>query len=200
MVSLDEMIKGAWIEGEELLDDFGKKTVGPKFIEQLADFLAELHKSSYEERRPFAMWSVVEGLVSWDDKDRFCEDALCDFYAIKSNLTGKVSLHGDLWRQNILVDKEGNLNGLRDWEALSIGDPHWDFRMIRRWIGWEGLDKLLFLYNCSVNWNCKREYIEILDKISLCHSLRIRKERGLLRHDKFNAIEIFENYIKGWQN
>ena len=27
------------------------------------------------------MWSVVEGLVSWDDKDRFCEDALCDFYA-----------------------------------------------------------------------------------------------------------------------
>ena len=200
MVSLDEMIKGAWIEGEELLDDFGKKTVGPKFIEQLADFLAELHKSSYEERRPFAMWSVVEGLVSWDDKDRFCEDALCDFYAIKSNLTGKVSLHGDLWRQNILVDKEGNLNGLRDWEALSIGDPHWDFRMIRRWIGWKGLDKLLFFYNCSVNWNCKREYIEILDKISLCHSLRIRKERGLLRHDKFNAIEIFENYIKGWQN
>ena len=193
MVSLEEMINGAWIEGEQL------DTPGHNFIEQLAEFLAELHKSSYATS-PSNMWNVIDDLVSWYEKDTFCEDALCDFYAIQSNLTGKVCLHGDLWRQNILVDNEGNLNGVRDWETLSIGDPHWDFRMIRRWIGRKGLDKLLFLYNCSVNWNCKREYIEILDKISLCHSLRIRKERGLLRHDKFNAIEIFENYIKGWQN
>jgi len=199
MVSLDEMIKGAWIEGGSLFDDpFGKMTVGPKFIEQLANFLAELHKSSYEERKPFAMWSVVEGLVSWDDKDRFCEDALCDFYAIKSELTGNVSLHGDIWRQNILIDKERNLNGLRDWETLSIGDPHWDFRMIRRWIGWDGLDKLLFLYNNSVNWSCKREYIEILDRISLCHSLRTRKEGWRSRHDKPDTIELFEKCIKMW--
>ena len=187
------MVGGAWIEGEQL------DTPGPNFIEQLADLLAELHQSTYATS-PCNMWNVVDDLVSWNEKDTFCEAALCDFYAIKSNLMGKVCLHGDIWRQNILVNKEGNLNGLRDWEALSIGDPHWDFRMIRRWIGWKGLDKLLFFYNCSVNWNCKREYIEILDKISLCHSLRIRKERGLLRHDKFNAIQIFENYIKGWQN
>ena len=193
MVSLEEMIGGTWIEGEQL------DTPGPKFIEQLANLLAELHTSSYATN-PSKMGDIVDDLVLWTEKDTFCENALCDFYAIKSNLTGKVSLHGDLWRQNILVDKEGNLNGLRDWETLTVGEPHWDFRMIRRWIGWKGLDKLLFFYNCSVNWNCKREYIEILDKISLCHSLRIRKERGLLRHDKFNAIEIFENYIKGWQN
>ena len=193
MVSLEEMINGTWIKGEEF------DTPGSNFIEEFADLLAELHQSSYATS-PCNMWNVVDDLVSWNEKDTFCEDALCDFYAIKSNLMGKVCLHGDIWRQNILVDKEGNLNGLRDWETLSIGDPHWDFRMIRRWIGWKGLDKLLFFYNCSVNWNCKREYIEILDKISLCHSLRIRKERGLLRHDKFNAIEIFENYIKGWQN
>ena len=41
MVSLKEMIDGAWIEGEQL------QTPGPQFIEQLADLLAELHKSSY---------------------------------------------------------------------------------------------------------------------------------------------------------
>ena len=37
MVSLDEMIKGAWIEGEQL------ETPGPKFIKQLANLLVELH-------------------------------------------------------------------------------------------------------------------------------------------------------------
>ena len=143
MVSLKEMIDGAWIEGEQL------ETPGPKFIQQLADLLAELHTSSYA-KEPSLMWQVVDDLISWKDKDVFCEDALYDLFAIKSKLTGSVSLHGDLWRQNILVDGEGNLNGLRDWEALSIGDPHWDFRMIRRWIGWDGLDKLLFLYNLSL--------------------------------------------------
>ena len=66
--------------------------------------------------------------------------------------------------------------------------------MIRRWIGWEGLDKLLFLYNCSVDWYCNQTYIEILDRISICHSIRIRKERGLLRHDKPDALETFEKF------
>lgn len=186
---LYEMINGTWVEGEQL------ETPGSKFIEQLADLLIELHTSSYATKQT-SMWKVFDDLLRWDDRDAYCEDALYDLYAIKSELSGKVSIHGDLWRQNILVDKEGNLNGLRDWETLSIGDPHWDFRMIRRWIGWDGLDKLLFLYNCGVEWNCKRNYIEILDKISICHSIRIRKERGLLRHDKPDAIERFENMKK----
>ena len=187
MVSLDDMIKGEWIEGEQL------ETPGPLFIKQLADLLVELHTSSYA-KEPSPMWDVVDDLVNWNMKDNYCEDALYDLYAIKSELRGSVSLHGDLWRQNILVDEEGNLNGLRDWETLSIGDPHWDFRMIRRWIGWEGLDKLLFLYNCSVDWYCNQTYIEILDRISICHSIRIRKERGLLRHDKPDALETFEKF------
>jgi len=185
MVSLDEMIKGAWIEGEQL------DTSGPNFIEQLVDLLAELHQSSYA-KSPYNMWDVVEDLVSWNEKDIFCEDALYDFYAIKSNLSGRVCLHGDLWRQNILVDQKGNLNGLRDWESLSVGDPHWDFRMIRRWIGWDGLDELLWRYNSKVEWICNRTYIEILDRISICNSIKIRQKRGLLRHDKPDAIDNFK--------
>ena len=34
----------------------------------------------------------------------------------------------------------------------------------------------------------------VYDKISLCHSIRIRKKRGLLRHDKDFAIQRFEEY------
>jgi aminoglycoside phosphotransferase (APT) family kinase protein len=189
------MIKGGWIEGEQL------RNPGSEFIEQLANLLVELHSlphgpdfATYDDIPESNMRDVVEDLVNWFERDTFCEDALYDFYAIKNNLDKRFYLHGDLWRQNILVDKEGNLNGLRDWESLSYGDPHWDFRMIRRWIGWEGLDKLLFLYNCSVDWNCNRTYIDILDRISICNSIKIRKERGLLRHDKPNALEIFERF------
>ena len=195
MVSLDYMIKGGWIEGEQL------RNPGSEFIEQLANLLVELHSlphgpdfATYDDIPESNMRDVVEDLVNWKEKDTFTEDALYDFYTIRNNLDKRFYLHGDLWRQNILVDEEGNLNGLRDWESLSYGDPHWDFRMIRRWIGWQGLDKLLFLYNCSVDWNCNRTYIDILDRISICNSIKIRKERGLLRHDKPNALEIFERF------
>ena len=192
MVSLDYMIKGEWIDGSELYNP------GPKFIEQLADLLAELHSlphgpdfATYDDIPESNMRDVVEDLVNWLERDTFTEDALYDFYAIRNNLDKRFYLHGDLWRQNILVDEEGNLNGLRDWESLSYGDPHWDFRMIRRWIGWEGLNELLWRYNRQVEWNCVQAYIDILDRISICNSIKIRQERGLLRHDKPNALEIF---------
>ena len=77
MVSLKEMIDGAWIDGEQL------GTPGPKFIQQLADLLVELHTSSYA-KEPSPMWEVVDDLISWHKKDNYCEDALYDLYAINS--------------------------------------------------------------------------------------------------------------------
>jgi len=202
MVSLREMIDGKWIVGEEF------STTGPKFIEQLADLMGELHTlwgmSEYMEtalhRNEWILNDMHDVVYALEPVDDFTENAILEFHEIKDNLNEYVPIHGDLWRQNIRVDESGNLNGIIDWDKKSLGNPHWDFRMIRRWIGWDGLDKLLFLYNCSTGFNCKREYVEVLDKISLCHSLRIRRERGLLRHDKPDAIELFESYKKCWPN
>ncbi len=193
MVSLDEMINGVWIEGDQL------KSPGPKFIEQLALLLAELH--SLPHGKDFATYSgipesnmrdVIRGLVDWREKDNFCEDALYELYAIKSNLNKRFYIHGDLWRQNILVDEVGNLNGLRDWDQLSYGDPHWDFRMVHRWISWEGLEELLKIYKSKTKWTINIDHVKILDKIAICNSIRIRQKRGLLRHDHPDAIERFE--------
>lgn len=39
--------------------------------------------------------------------------------------------HGDLWDGNMLVDAEGKLTGLLDWEWLSIGDPASDLAVIK---------------------------------------------------------------------
>ena len=200
MVSVDDMIKGKWIEGEQL------STPGPKFIEQLADLMSELHTmwgvDEYVEnalyRKEWILNDMHDMVYALEPVDDFTENAILEFHEIKHELNKYVPIHGDLWRQNIRVDESGNLTGIIDWDRKSLGDPHWDFRMIRRWIGWDGLDKLLFLYNCSTGFNCKREYVEVLDKISLCHSLRIRRERGLLRHDKPDAIKLFENYKKTW--
>ena len=210
MVSLNEMIDGAWIEGEQLTKP------GSKFVEQLADLMSELHTmwgmDEYMEnllyRKEWILNDMHDVVYALEGErrytstglpvDDFLEKAILEFHEIKHELNEYVPIHGDLWRQNIRVDESGNLNGIIDWDKKSLGNPHWDFRMIRRWIGWDGIDKLLFLYNCSTGFNCKREYIEILDKISLCHSIRIRKERGLLRHDKPDAIELFEKYKKSW--
>jgi len=174
MISLDDMIKDKWIEGEQLYQFRTIGQTGPKFIEQLADLLVELHSlphgpdfATYDDIPESNMRDDIDDLVNWSDKDILCEELLYDFYDIKSILNKRFYIHGDLWKENIIVDEEGNLSGLRNWDAFSYGDPHWDFRMIGRWMGSEDLDKLLFLYNSSVNWNCKREYIEILDKISL---------------------------------
>ena len=202
MVSLNEMMDGAWIEGEQLTK------LGSKFIEQLADLMSELHTmwgmDEYMEnllyRKEWILNDMHDVVYVLEPVDDFTENAILEFHEIKHELNKYVPIHGDLWRQNIRVDESGNLNGIIDWDKKSFGDPHWDFRMIRRWVGWDGLDELLFLYNCSTGFNCKREYIEVLDKISLCHSIKIRKERGLLRHDKSDAIELFENYKKFWPN
>ena len=104
MVSLDEMIKGAWIEGEQL------ETPGPKFIQQLADLLVELHSmphgpnfATYDDIPESNMRNIIYDLVNWLERDTFCEDALYDFYAIRSHLDKRFYLHGDLWRQNISI-------------------------------------------------------------------------------------------------
>ncbi len=198
MVSLDQMIQGEWIEGEQLSAG-ARLNLGPKFNKQLALLLAELHSLPHDDNSATYsgipesnMNAVVDGLVGWVNRDEYCDDALYELYSIKSKLNKRFYLHGDLWRQNILVDEEGNLNGLRDWESLSYGDPHWDFRMVHRWIGWSGLEELLEIYHTKTTWKCNIEYIKILDRISVCNSIKIREERGPLRHDGPDTLTKFE--------
>ena len=176
-----DMITGEWLEGETLTrDNYGKN-----FISQLADLMVEIHTTKVPNYKVIDIQSVVGGLIQVDS---FVHDCLLHWNnTLRYNLNQSVFLHGDIHAGNTIVD-DGNLQGLIDWEHCAYGDPHWDFRMIRRWIGWDNLDKLLFLYNASTGYNCKREYIEMLDKISLCNSRQIRGFKKT----------VFDDYINHW--
>ena len=178
---LFEMMTGEWIEGDTLTRD----NYGENFISQLADLMIEVHTTYVPTKKVVDIKGLMGRLIQVDS---FVHDCLVDWNTtLRYNLNQSVFLHGDIWSKNVIVDN-GNLQGLIDWEHCAYGDPHWDFRMIRRWIGWDGLDKLLFLYNASTGHNCKREYIEMLDKISLCNSRQIRSFDNPL----------FNSYIECW--
>ena len=175
------MMSGQWLEGEILT----RINYNDKFIEQLADLIAEVHGLVTKSPRIPKMQDIVDGL---EPCDNFVKDAISEYYEIRSNLQHTAYLHGDLHGENVIVDGEGNLVGLIDWEHAEIGDPHWDFRLMRRWIGWPGLEKLIFYYNATTGFQCNLKYIKVLDKITLCNS----RQRGTA------PIPMFNEYIRVW--
>ena len=175
------MMTGQWLEGKVLTRD----NYNDKFIGQLADLMASVHGIVGLSVRTPKMQGIVDGLEQWDN---FTKQAVTEYCEIKSELQYTAYLHGDVWAENVIVDDGGNLVGLIDWEHAEVGDPHWDFRMIRRWIGWDGLEEFLFYYNANTGLQCKIKYIEVLDKISLCHS----------RRKKTHPIPLFNEYIRVW--
>ena len=180
--TIPEMMSGQWLEGEVLTRD----NYNDKFIGQLADLIVAIHGIVTQSPRIPKMQGIVDGLEQWDN---FTKQAVEEYYGIRSELKHTAYLHGDIWAENVIVDDDGNLVGLIDWEHADVGDPHWDFRMIRRWLGWDGLEELLFLYNANTGLQCKREYIEVLDKISLCNSRQIRT---------WPSSYLFNQYIEDW--
>jgi thiamine kinase-like enzyme len=179
--TISDMMCGKWLEGKVLTRD----NYNDKFIGQLADLMTDIHAIVRKSPRIPKMQGIVDGLEQLDD---FTKQSVAEYYGIRSELQHTAYLHGDIWAENVLVDYDGNLVGLIDWEHTDVGDPHWDFRMIRRWLGWDGLEELLFHYNANTGLKCRREYIEVLDKISLCNSRQIRSFTDPL----------FNEYIKVW--
>lgn len=205
--TLLEMMDGRWLEGHIVK----RREHSNTFIKDLAFLLNELHQSPYsKEHNSSEMFKIVHNLVPVGDKQikKFIEQTISEFKEIESELTGKVLLHNDLYGSNIIVDPDGNLQGLIDWEDICIGDPHWEFRKIRVIIGWQGIEELLSFYNGK----CNLEYIKILDKVALCHSLQLRQNQmsrpdslkpdwiqtGHSTHGSADTASDYEDYIRNW--
>lgn len=186
--TLQNMMSGDWLEGETLT----KSNFNDNFIDQFVDCVIELHSIDFQQAKKFGFYNsandrkmqiVVDNL---DGIDSFTLDAISEYNQIKEDLYYNTLIHGDIWAGNVIVDNVGNFAGLIDWDNKQVGDPHWDLKNIRRWLGWEGLDKLIDKYNSKTDFKLKRDYIVILDKISMCHSRQLNNYRK----------SVFTEYIK----
>ena len=119
-----------WIEGETM----PKMHRHEGFIMDLAQELSLVHASENTEVNQYPITSIGNNLYRdnrlWLNTDPFVTTAINEFMEIEDQLTNKCVLHGDLWNENIIVNEEGRLTGLIDWEHSCIFDPHWEFRMI----------------------------------------------------------------------
>ena len=200
MVPVIDMINGCWLKGSPM----SKREQSEEFINDLANLLIEVHAIKPENLIPHQYGSALSMIAVVDKLEKtmdwcgikpvhFCRQSVNEFREIQHNFTNTTFIHGDLWYKNVIVDK-GILQGLIDWDKAQFGDPHWEFKMIRRWIGWDGLERLIFKYNASTGANLKTDYIRVLDKIALCHSynLRVRKPN----RDK--PVSVIQGYIQHW--
>ena len=159
------------------------------FIHDLAKSLVEIHTRESQNEPETNMFKIADGL---DTTDPFVKEAVRHFNIIREDLVKSAVLHGDLWNENIIIKENGRLSGLIDWEHTQIGDPHWDFRMIRRFIGWDGLHYLISLYNEKSQYKLHSGSIYILDKLALCHQYQYRQRKNDSR------TSLFKEYIDRW--
>ncbi len=184
-----------WIEGETM----PKMHRHEGFLMDLATELSILHSS--KERGDLKIYPIPEigsnlerDNRMWLDSNSFVESAIDEFQEIWKKLNNRCVLHGDLWNENIIVNEEGRLAGLIDWEHSCVYDPHWEFRMIRRFIGWDGLEMLLYYYNRKSIFTLEFNIIKTLDKFWMCHQYIHR-----LKKSDSNAA-LFLEYIEKWPN
>lgn len=182
-----------WIEGETM----PKMHRHEGFIRDLGIELAVLHSNKEHNNLEIYPIPLIGSNLErdnrlWLDRDPFVDEAITDFRSIWKDLNQRCVLHGDLWNENVIVNEEGRLTGLIDWEHSCVYDPHWEFRMIRRFIGWDGLETLIYYYNNNSKFSVKYETIKILDKFWMCHQYihRIKKED--------ETSKLFKEYMDRW--
>jgi len=181
-----------WITGETM----PKMHRHEGFISDLAQELAVLHGSENTEVKHYPIAHIGGNLHRdnhlWLNNDPFVKTALDEFHEIEDELNKKCVLHGDLWNENIIVNEEGRLTGLIDWEHSCVYDPHWEFRMIRRFIGWDGLTSLVYYYNNKSMYKVDEDIIKILDKFWMCHQFIYRIKKG------DSTAPLFKEYMDRW--
>ena len=120
-----------WIEGETM----PKMHRHEGFLMDLATELSILHSS--KERGDLKIYPIPEigsnlerDNRMWLDSNSFVESAIDEFQEIWKKLNNRCVLHGDLWNENIIVNEEGRLAGLIDWEHSCVYDKK------IYWMGW----------------------------------------------------------------
>jgi len=119
---------------------------------QLGEYLAQVHSltedrygylGAHQPMVPQSTW--VEAFeIMWNkmiddiimvgyydqEESKMMRSLLDDYIAMFDRPTPASLLHMDIWHQNILVDREGNITGLVDWDRALWGDPEIEFAVL----------------------------------------------------------------------
>ena len=121
-------------------------------LRQVGDYLAQVHRLTEDHygylgaHRPMEpqpawldafeiMWNkMIDDIAAvghYDADESLLMRSLLDKYLNLLNRPVPASLlHMDIWHQNILVDDEGNVTGLVDWDRALWGDPEIEFAVL----------------------------------------------------------------------
>ena len=119
---------------------------------QVGEYMAQVHRLTAEQygylgaHRPMEpqstwveafeiMWNkMVDDIVAigrYDEEDSGKMRALLDQYiAMFDRPVPSSLLHMDIWHQNILVDRKGEVTGIIDWDRALWGDPEIEFAVL----------------------------------------------------------------------
>lgn len=152
LVDRDFMIM-EFIEGTPLSEAVVSSKSRKKIMEQTGAYLRELHKFCQEDQygylgrhncmKPqnnwksafYIMWNKLIDDIEYcgvynDDNARLAREAveIC-ISSFQRNIPASL-LHMDIWAQNILVDDNGNIKGIVDWDRALWGDPEIEYAVL----------------------------------------------------------------------
>ena len=119
---------------------------------QVGDFISQAHEITYEEYGYRGSHHPCQTATSWPKAFKIMWNCLlddlvdCEAYSEREanefrEVLGKHSssfnqdfraslLHMDVWSQNILINKKGDVTGLVDWDRSLSGDPEIEFSVL----------------------------------------------------------------------
>jgi aminoglycoside phosphotransferase (APT) family kinase protein len=119
----------------------------------------EMHDAVFPALREALSATEMSMLDAWWER-YLAEETMMSFAPMMT--------HGDLWHENLLVDGDGRLVGVIDWEIALIGDPARDFAGLRH-LGDAFLREVLGAYAAAAG----SDDAALLHRITLVHEIRM---------------------------
>jgi aminoglycoside phosphotransferase (APT) family kinase protein len=122
------------------LDTLGTVSSGQMFFQRLLDYVSEFYQ---------AIWKEIPEIFAEND---FPADPFERFRTYEVSERPAALCHGDIHQHNLIVDREGNIESIVDWELAVIGDSFYDIscHVNRSYYGSEQRDVFLHQYCSSI--------------------------------------------------
>jgi len=139
-----------WVPGKPLSNAQLNNQISATVMQKAGEYLRELHKKCRSDSYGYPQ--IMASLPSWPQAFTYLWEnlindiQLCGVYSFTeaqqvkkalqsqiehfNHLTQSSLLHMDIWSQNIIVDYQGNLAAIIDWDRALWGDPEIEYAVL----------------------------------------------------------------------